>query len=216
MSPASLKTVLVRVSATMAGARAVPGGRRLVPPALLLWAVLVPLALAGCSTAAKPAASPAATFGGYPSYLPKDTLNYHSDTVLTGTAQRPALTNQGDGVEAKTSQWSVLVTVSGPQVPGEGLPFQASATTCTWVVTMSGATAPVPISTSDFTSIDGESQVYRPVFVPGQPRPPEVLRPGQKVSFELRVVEAAGEGLMRWAPDGRNIVAKWDFVVEND
>jgi hypothetical protein len=21
---------------------------------------------------------------------------------------------------------------------------------------------------------------------------------------------------MRWAPDGRNIVAKWDFVVEND
>ena len=25
-----------------------------------------------------------------------------------------------------------------------------------------------------------------------------------------------GEGLMHWAPDGRNIIAKWDFVVEND
>jgi hypothetical protein len=36
------------------------------------------------------------------------------------------------------------------------------------------------------------------------------------VSFRLRVVEATGEGLMRWAPNGRNIVAKWDFVVEND
>jgi len=108
------------------------------------------------------------------------------------------------------------VTVTGPQVPGEGLPYQAAATTCTWVVTMSGATAPVPISTSDFTSIDDENHVYRPVFVPGQPQPPKVLRPGQKVSFELRVVEATGEGLMRWAPDGRNIVAKWDFVVEND
>ena len=142
-------------------------------------------------------------------------LNYHSDTVLTGTAQRPALTNQGDGAEVKTSRWSVLATVSGPQVPGEGLPYQASSTTCTWVVTLSGATGPVPISTSDFTSID-EDQVYRPVFVPGQPKPPTVLRPGQKVSFELRAVEAVGEGLMRWAPDGRDIVANWDFVVEND
>ncbi len=214
MSPVTPKTALVRAPAVMAGARAGrPGRRHLVPLALLLAA---PLALAGCGTAAKPAATPAATFGGYPSYLPKDTLNYHSDTVLTGTAQRPALTNQGDGVEVKTSRWSVLATVSGPQVPGEGLPYQASSTTCTWVVTMSGATGPVPISTSDFTSIDGEDQVYRPVFVPGQPKPPTVLRPGQKVSFELRAVEAVGEGLMRWAPDGRNIVAKWDFVVEND
>ena len=81
---------------------------------------------------------------------------------------------------------------------------------------MSGATGPVPISTSDFTSIDDEDQVYRLILVPGQPKPPTALRPGQKVSFELRAVEAVGEGLMRWAPDSRNIVAKWDFVVEND
>ncbi len=136
--------------------------------------------------------------------------------MLTGTAQRPALTNQGDGVEVKTQRWSVLVTVSGPQVPGEGLPYQAPSTTCTWVVTMSGATGPVPISAADFTSIDVLGNVYLPKFVPGQPRPPAVLRPGKKVSFELRAAEATGEGLMRWAPDGVNIVAKWDFVVEND
>ena len=148
--------------------------------------------------------------------MPPSTLHYHSDTALTGTVQRPALTNQGDAVEVKTPHWSVLVTVTGPQVPGEGLPYQAPATTCTWVVTMSGATGPVPVSASDFTSIDDTNHVYRPGFVPGQPRPPRILRPGQTVSFELRAVEATGEGLMRWAPDGRNIVAKWDFVVEND
>jgi len=230
MSPVILKAALVRVSAMMAGTRAGrpgrgrqatgrPGRRRLAPLPLLLAAPLLlgaPLALAGCGTAAKPAASPAATFGGYPSYLPKDTLHYHSDTVLTGTVQRPALTNQGDGVRVKTPDWSVLVTVTGPQVPGEGLPYQAAATTCTWVVTLSGATAPVPIAVPDFTSIDDTNHVYRPTLVPGQPRPPGVLRPGQRVSFELRAVEAVGEGLMRWAPDGRNIVAKWDFVVEND
>jgi len=196
----------------LVGARA---GRRLLVPLALLLALL--LALGGCGTAARPAASsagPAAS--GYPTYLPKDTLNYHSDTAATGTVQRPAVTSQGDGVRAKTSRWSVLITVTGPQVPGQGLPYQAATTTCTWVVTMSGATAPVPISTSDFTSIDGAGHVYRPALVPGQPRPPATLRPGQKVSFELRAVEAVGEGLMRWAPDGQHIVAKWDFVVEND
>ena len=81
---------------------------------------------------------------------------------------------------------------------------------------MSAATGPVPISAGNFTSIDVDNHVYRPALVPGQPKPPAVLRPGQKASFELRAVEAVGEGLMRWAPDGHNIVAKWDFVVEND
>lgn len=73
--------------------------------------------------------------------------------------QRPALTSQGDGVEVKTPRWSVLVTVTGPEVPGEGLPYQAPATTCTWIVTMSGATGPVPVSASDFSSIDDEGNV---------------------------------------------------------
>jgi hypothetical protein len=185
--------------------------------AALVALVLLLVALTGCGSAPRhPAASNASHFGGYPSFLPRNTLNYHSDTVLTGTVQRPALTNQGDGVEVKTPHWSVLITVTGPQVPGEGLPYQAPSTTCTWVVTMSGATGPIPISPADFTSIDYLNRVYWPKFVADQPQPPKTLLPGMKVSFELRTAEATGEGLMRWAPDGNNIVAKWDFVVEND
>ena len=80
----------------------------------------------------------------------------------------------------KTPHWSVLVTVTGPQVPGEGLPYQAPATTCTWVVTMSGATGPVPVSASDFTSIDDEGNVYRPAFVPGQPSRRRSCAPGRR------------------------------------
>ncbi len=176
-------------------------------------AVLLLIAAAGCGAAASQSQN---HFGGYPSFLPASTLHYHDDIVLTGTVRRPALTTEGDGVEAVTSHWSVLVVVTGPQVPGEGLPYQAPATTCTWVVTMSKATGPVPISPSDFTSIDDQNRVYRPAFVPGQPEPPGILHPGMTVRFELRAVMATGEGLMRWAPDGQNIVAKWDFVVEND
>jgi len=99
--------------------------------AAFVMLILVVLALAGCGSAPHhPAASKAKHFGGYPSFLPRNTLNYHSDTVLTGTVQRPALTSQGDGVEVKTPAWSVLITVTGPQVPGEGLPYQAPTTTC--------------------------------------------------------------------------------------
>jgi len=211
--------VVLRVPAIAAGTR---GGSRVgsrvrsrVGRTRLQWlAAVAMVALAGCGTSASSSAS--SHYGGYPSFLPASTLHYHSDTVLTGTVQRPALANQGDGVRVKAPGWSVLVTVSGPQVPGEGLPYQASATTCTWVITMSGATGPVPVSVSGFSSIDDTNHVYVPSFVPGQPRPPRVLRPGQTISFELRAVEAVGEGLMRWAPNGRNIVAKWDFVVEND
>ena len=180
-------------------------------------------AVAGCGSgsgsgagATKAAAARATPLGSYPSFLPASTLHQPTDSVLTGTAQRPALANEGDAVRVKTSGFSVLVTVTGPQVPGEGLPFQASADTCTWVVTLSGATGTVPLSPADFTTIDDQDNVYKPAFVPGRPKPPTVLKPGQKVSFELRAVEATGEGLMRWAPDGHDIVAKWDFVVEND
>jgi hypothetical protein len=173
----------------------------------LLFGVLA--ALAGCSSAGSPhAAAPSSgLLGSYPSFLPRDTLNYHSDTILVGTVKRPALTNQGDGVEVKTGRWSVLVTVSGPQVPGEGLPYQAPTTTCTWVVTMSKATGTVPISLADFSAIDALDGIYLPAFVAGQPLPPSTLRPGQKVSFELRAVMPTGEGLMHWA-DGRDILAK--------
>lgn len=153
---------------------------------------------------------------GYPSYLPKATLHFHSDTTVVGTAERPALTNQGDGVKVVTQHWSVLAVVSGPVVPGEGLPYQAPTTTCTWTITLSKATGRVPVAVADFDSIDQLGRVYRPYLVPGQPSPPRVLAPGHTVTFELRAAEAVGEGLMRWAPVGGHIVAKWDFVVEND
>jgi len=154
--------------------------------------------------------------GGYPSFLPQRTLNVSTDEVLVGTADRPALTLEGDAVEVVTARWSVDVTVSGPEVPGEGLSYQTPATTCTWTVEMSKATGPVPVSVSDFDSIDDVGTVFHPRLVPGQSKPPGLLEPGRAVTFELRAGEPVGEGLMRWAPTGGGIVAKWDFVVEND
>jgi hypothetical protein len=153
---------------------------------------------------------------GYPSYLPKRTLHFDADATLVGTAKRPALTSQGDAVRVVTPHGSVIAVVTGPEVPGEGLPYQGPSTTCTWTVSLSHATAPIEVSAADFDSINDAGAVFHPAVVPGTAAPPNTLEPGQTVSFELRAAETVGEGLMRWAPDGKHIAAKWDFVVEND
>jgi len=181
--------------------------------AALIGLVLVaPLALAGCTSATGAASEP--KYGSLPGFLPKDSIQ--PDSVLSGSAAKPALTTEGDSVRVKLAGGSVLASVTGPEVPGEGLPYQADATTCTWTVTLTGATTDIPISTRAFTSIDHLGAVYPAAFVPGQPKPPAVLKPGESTTFELRAVMAVGEGLMRWSPDGKHILASWDFEVEND
>jgi hypothetical protein len=165
-------------------------------------------AVAGASVPA------AASYGGLPSYLPQSAIK--PDSVLIGTASRPALTTEGDAVDARLGSSAVRVRVSGPQVPGEGLPYQTPATTCTWTVQLSRASSSVPIRIADFSALDHLGAVYHPTLVAGAPTPPATVRPGERVSFELRVVMPTGEGLLRWAPRGAGIVASWDFEVEND
>lgn len=176
----------------------------------LLCAALaaVTITVGGCS-AARPATEP--KYGSLPDFLPKSSLQ--ADGMLVGTTAHPALTSQGDEVEVHTTSGTVIASVQGPLVPGDGLPYQTKATTCTWLVTLHGATTDIPIRVSDFSAIDhlGKEYLARVLGVA-----PKVVHAGQTVSFELRAVMTVGEGLMRWAPNGRDIVAKWDFVVEND
>lgn len=183
------------------------------------FAVAIPLgvlSLSGCASSQHRSVATAADekYGSLPSFLPKSAIT--PDSVLTGTVGNPALTSQGDQVLAKFAGGSALVSVTGPEVPGEGLPYQADSTTCTWTVTMDATSGTVPVKAADFNSIDHLGAVYRPSLVAGQPVPPTVLTKGQSVTFELRAIMTVGEGLMRWAPDGSHIVGSWDFEVEND
>jgi hypothetical protein len=167
--------------------------------------------LTGCGSKA---AAPTA-YGGLPSYLPTTTIL--PDGVLSASEARPALTSQGDGVRVQEATGaSVLVTVTGPDVPGEGLPYQTAATTCTWTVTLTAATATVPIVIADFTGLDHLGTVYHPALVPGEASPPPSVGPGQTVTFQLRSVMQTGEGLIRWAPNSDKVLASWDFTVETD
>jgi hypothetical protein len=183
-------------------------GRAFKPgPALAVAALLIAVSgLAGCGG------------GGskYPSFLPRSTLDPPVDTILTGTMAKPALTVEGLPVNVETRAFAVRMTVAGPIVPGEGLPYQPSSTTCTWTVTMRNATADVPISLADFHAVDHLGSVLVPRLAPGQRPLPSVLRPGEVLTFRLRAYALVGEGMMQWAPDHRHVVGIWDYEVEND
>lgn len=153
------------------------------------------------------------TYGALPTFLPTAALR--PDSMLTGTVRRPAVTTEGDAVRAVVGTASVEVTVTGPVVPGEGLPHPPPATTCTWTVVLRHGNADIPIRVADFTAVDEQGNRYRPYFVPGTRRAPATLHPGQRASFELRAAMPTGEGSMRWSPAG-HLLALWDFVVEND
>ncbi len=198
--------------------RAFKPGPSLVSMVIVLLAAFV---LAGCGGGGKsgaqyPSALPGKTVVSYPSFLPKNTLNPTVDAALVGTEAKPALQVEGLAVEAKTKAFHVDITVSGPIVPGEGLPEQPDATTCTWTVTMKNASADVPVSIKDFHSVDHLGSVFIMGLVPGEHEPPSVLHPGQTLSFKLRSYELVGEGMMQWAPDHKHVVAYWDYTVEND
>jgi hypothetical protein len=162
-------------------------------------------------------ANPARTDYAKPqTWLPKQQLDHPVNRPMVGTVAHPALTVEGDYVEVKTPHFRALALMVGPDVPGEGLTYQSKFTTCTWTITLSHVVGRVPLSVADFDSIDHTGAVFKPALVPGEPALPAALTTGHTLTFRIRSDMPVGEGLLRWAPVGDNIVAKWDYQVEND
>jgi hypothetical protein len=183
---------------------------------VLFWAVIVILALTMAWGIHGLVAKPGLNTADPQSWLPKQQLDHPVDRTVTGTVANPGLTVNGGYVQVTTPTFSALAVVNGPVVPGEGLPVIQGFTTCTWTISISHVRGTVPLSVADFDSIDHQQTVYKPALVPGEAPLPATLRTGQSLSFKIRSVMPTGEGLMRWAPDGDHIVAKWDYQVEND
>ena len=84
-------------------------------------------------------------------------------------------------MQVNAADFSALVTVVGPEVPGQGLPVETPATTCTFTITLSGATAAVPIDIADFTAIDHLGQIYPVAPVPeAGPAPTATVHRGRR------------------------------------
>jgi hypothetical protein len=148
-------------------------------------------------------------------WLPKQSLRTLTDRALVGTYASPAITVAGDEVSVKTPTFSALTVVTGPAVPGEGLSYQPGYLTSTWTVHIWDVKGHIALSAKDFDSLDHSGIEYQ-LQVPAGTSMPASVSTGQQATFSLRAVVPIGESLFRWAPNGHNIVAKWDNQVEND
>jgi len=148
-------------------------------------------------------------------WLPKQQLDHPVDGIVIGTYALPAITVAGDDVRIHTPTFSALAVVTGPTVPGEGLSYQPRYLTSTWTVHIWDVKGYVPLAAKDFDSIDHVGTQFQ-LHVPQGGTMPTSVSTGQQATFQLRAVVPVGESLFRWAPNGNNIVAKWDNQVEND
>jgi hypothetical protein len=157
----------------------------------------------------------AAKYGGLPSWLPKATVPVNR--VVQASAAHPALAIQGDAVAVNLASGRVLATAVGPTVPEDGR-FPVPATSpCTFIVTLTGASGPIPVSARAFTFIDELGHVRHPrVTTMGGGAPPREVLPGRTVSLKVYDVLPTGDGGLSWTPSGGRPIASWDFDVEID
>lgn len=156
------------------------------------------------------------SFSGSPAnWLPQQQLRRPVGRQLTGTYSDPALTLAGDNVRVRTKNFTAMAVVTGPLVPGEGFTYQPQYVVATWTVHIWDVRGTIPLSAADFDSIDHLGSEFR-LLPPQGTAVPKAVSTGGQVTFQLRAVVPIGEDLFRWAPDGNDVIAKWDNQVEND
>ena len=136
-----------------------------------------------------------------PSWLPSQS----APATVVGTLQKPALSYQG--VEVK-------VNLNGPMAP-PGTKVGAEEADLTWTVMVSEATGTVPLSVKQFNVQDETGEYHWAQPVTGSTIPAKISK-GQKVTFTTHTIASAGEGMVRWAPDGEHVIALWDYIAELD
>ena len=183
---------------------------------VLFWVVFVGLAAAMAWGIYGLTSTPGRNIADPQSWLPKQQLDHPIDQTVVGTLARPALTVEGDFVRVQTPTFSALAVATARWCPAKGCPSSRSSPPAHGRSRSATCAAPSrsawPTSTPSTTC----RMVYTPTLVPGQQPLPAALHTGQSLSFKIRSVMPVGEGLLRWAPDGDHIVAKWDYQVEND
>ncbi len=183
---------------------------------LIVGTVSILLAICGYGIASLISHSGQTYAAGSPSsWLPKQQLQLPVDRQLVGTYSNPAIAVAGDNVKIKAPGFSAMVDVTGPLVPGEGFLYQPQYVVATWKVHIWDVKGNIALSAADFDSIDHVGTEFRLLPPTGTTVPTSVVT-GHQVTFQLRANVPIGEDLFRWAPDGNNVIAKWDNQVEND
>jgi hypothetical protein len=208
-------------------ARAVVAVVALVAVVLVVAVVLT--AGGGSSTSSHASASAsasasAAKYGTLPSWLPKAKVPVNR--VVQASVAHPALSAiEGATVSVNLAHGRVLATAVGPAVPSsvsarvEKDDDAGSETAlCTFTITLRAASGVVPINPTTFSLLDERGQLhpFRISAVGGGGALPSRVLPGRTVTLTIKTTLPEGEGALRWAPDGRNVIVGWVYGLELD
>lgn len=164
----------------------------------------------------RPVKTSGKTYGYIPAWL--GTPKVPVGRVVTATTTHPWLAVQGDTVRVQLPKARLLATVVGPAVPEEGNVPVPETSPCTFTVTLTSASAPIPIRPMQFAAIDERGTIHtlKVQSLDGGP-PPTQVTPGTTVRLKMSAVLPTGEGRLTWAPlEGGRPPVQWDFDVEID
>jgi hypothetical protein len=165
-----------------------------------------------------------ARYGGLPAWLPKPP-KAGSTPLPRATLAHPWLSAvEGETVSVDLPAGRVLATVVGPSIP-EGTAEKvekdddsgSDQVPVSFSATFSSASGVVPLRPNAFTILGERGETYRlrVTNAAGGPLPTRVS-PGHSVTLAMKASLPEGEAALRWAPDGRNVIAGWVFGLELD
>ena len=114
-----------------------------------------------------------------------------------------------------------MVTAVGPAIPSwvstdvqSGHWRMGEAAPATFILTFTSATGAVPLNPKAFSVMTTQGQIVRPaITVRGGGALPETVAPGKALQLNVKAGLPDGEGEIRWAPDGKLLVA-WVYELE--
>ena len=165
---------------------------------------------------ARPVRTSGNTYGYIPAWLGRPKVPV--GRLVTATPTHPWLAVQGDTVRVQLPNARVLATVVGPAVPEEGQVPVPKTTRCTFTVTLTAASAPIPIRPRQFAAIDEQGALHtlKVRNLDGGP-PPSQVTPRTTIGLKMSAVLPTGQGRLMWGPlEGSRPIVQWDFDVEID
>ncbi|MFT8395994.1 MAG: hypothetical protein ABF648_07970 [Propionibacterium sp.] len=149
-----------------------------------------------------------------PSYIPSSAAG---NTLIDGTATKPAVSMQGVPVRANLANGStVVMNVVGPDVDRSTGDPDAESVDCGFRITFEQASATIPFALDRITATDDAGGIHQLELADNSPKPPATLEPGQQVTVSVHAMLPPGEGLIRWAPDDNHVIVVWDYIAEID
>jgi hypothetical protein len=204
-----------------------PRGRVLIGAAAVVLVAVAVVAglLIGNSGAAASRRAAVSTYGGYPTWLPQKKPPA-VNTILHASLSHPQL----DAIEGNTMEVAlpsgveVEITAVGPSFPTwvaaaaqAGTLSEGSAVPATFTVTVIARRGTVPLWAAAFSILSAAGQLLHPAISgPGGKPAPATLRAGQHLNLTVNAKLTEGDGSLRWAPAGAQVVSGWLYQLELD